>query len=241
MENTCSRRYHSTIDIHYSSHAFTVINPSNYYIHFILFQNNGLSAIVFYNLVNVGWVIGWIYIRFFKYQDGIRGDHSEAFALVTFFPEFLHPILRPVTNIVYGIFVRLGVCTPGSRSYAYDLESQSGIRSVSPLPGSARAEAERRRALALKALDMRLSTKQPAAGAAASSSSTPTSSAPNATTVDPSSPSSTAPPAAPVGDSSVLFEAEEMATISAPPSEEKAKATTTTTTSTTDTDDAKRD
>lgn len=174
---------------------------------------------------------------------------------------FSSPILRPVTNIVYGIFVRLGVCTPGSRSYAYDLESQSGIRSVSPLPGSARAEAERRRyvyifigcmplsingnviyrALALKALDMRLSTKQPAAVSAASSSSTPTSSAPNATTVDPSSPSSTAPPAAPVGDSSVLFEAEEMATISAPASEEKAKATTTTTTSTTDTDDAKRD
>ena len=50
----------------------------------ILFQ-----AIVFYNLVNIGWVIGWVYIRFFKYQDGIKGDHSEAFALVTFFPEFL--------------------------------------------------------------------------------------------------------------------------------------------------------
>ncbi|KAI7884262.1 DUF1751-domain-containing protein [Lichtheimia hyalospora FSU 10163] len=204
-------------------------------------------AIVFYNLVNIGWVIGWIYIRFFKYQDGIRGDHSEAFALVTFFPEFLHPILRPVTNIVYGIFVRLGVCTPASRNYAYDLESQSGIRSVSPLPGSARAEAERRRALALKALDMRLSTKQPSA---ATSSSTPTSTAPNTTNVDASSPSSPAPPA---GDSSVLFEAEEMATVAAPASDEKVKttatATTTTTTPTTttttttsaDADDAKRD
>jgi hypothetical protein len=50
----------------------------------VLFQ-----AIVFYNLVNIGWVIGWVYIRFFKYQDGIQGDRSEAFAIVTFFPEFL--------------------------------------------------------------------------------------------------------------------------------------------------------
>jgi hypothetical protein len=50
----------------------------------ILFQ-----AIVFYNLVNIGWVIGWVYIRFFKYQDGIQGDQSETFAIQTFFPEFL--------------------------------------------------------------------------------------------------------------------------------------------------------
>lgn len=50
----------------------------------VLFQ-----AIVFYNLVNIGWVIGWVYIRFFQYQDGVRGDYSETFALKTFFPEFL--------------------------------------------------------------------------------------------------------------------------------------------------------
>jgi len=53
-------------------------------ISLILFQ-----AIVFYNLVNIGWVIGWVYIRFFKYQDGIQGDRSETFAIQTFFPEFL--------------------------------------------------------------------------------------------------------------------------------------------------------
>lgn len=110
------------------------------------------KAIVFYNLVNVGWVIGWIYIRFFKYQDGIQGDQSEAFAIHTFFPEFLHPLIIFISNIVYDLLVKIKCCKPGSRTYR-DLE----LGHTTPLPGSARAEAERRRALALKALDMRLS------------------------------------------------------------------------------------
>ncbi|EIE87993.1 hypothetical protein G6F46_011371 [Rhizopus delemar] len=110
------------------------------------------KAIVFYNLVNVGWVIGWIYIRFFKYQDGIQGDQSEAFAIHTFFPEFLHPLIIFISNNVYDLLVKIKCCKPGARTYR-DLE----LGHTTPLPGSARAEAERRRALALKALDMRLS------------------------------------------------------------------------------------
>jgi hypothetical protein len=50
----------------------------------ILFQ-----TLVVYNLVNLGWIIAWAYIRFFKWQDGVQGDRSEAFALYTFFPDFL--------------------------------------------------------------------------------------------------------------------------------------------------------
>ncbi|KAG1468595.1 hypothetical protein G6F56_003745 [Rhizopus delemar] len=110
------------------------------------------NAIVFYNLVNVGWVIGWIYIRFFKYQDGIQGDQSEAFAIQTFFPEFLHPVIVFISNNVYDLLVKIKCCKPGARTYR-DLE----LGTTTPVPGSARAEAERRRALALKALDMRLS------------------------------------------------------------------------------------
>jgi hypothetical protein len=98
------------------------------------------KAIVFYNLVNVGWVIGWIYIRFFKYQDGIQGDQSEAFAIHTFFPEFLHPLIIFISNIVYDLLVKIKCCKPGSRTYR-DLE----LGHTTPLPGSARAEAERRR------------------------------------------------------------------------------------------------
>jgi membrane associated rhomboid family serine protease len=49
------------------------------------------KAIVFYNLVNIGWVIAWIYLRFFQFHDesGLYGDRSDTFALVTFFPPFL--------------------------------------------------------------------------------------------------------------------------------------------------------
>ncbi|KAI7904441.1 eukaryotic integral membrane protein-domain-containing protein [Cokeromyces recurvatus] len=98
------------------------------------------KAIVFYNLVNIGWIIGWIYIRFFKYQDGIQGDRSEAFAIQTFFPEVLHPVILFISNIVYGILVKLNCCKPGPRSY-HDME----LGHVVPVPGSTRAEAERRR------------------------------------------------------------------------------------------------
>ncbi|GAB5593872.1 hypothetical protein Unana1_08772 [Umbelopsis nana] len=122
----------------------------------ILFQ-----TLVVYNLVNLGWVVAWAYIRFFKWQDGVQGDRSETFALYTFFPEFLHTPIKGISNIVFGILVTLKCCKPAPPSWGYDLEGQPGSsRSTpGPLPGSARAEAERRRALALKALDMRLSTK----------------------------------------------------------------------------------
>lgn len=55
------------------------------------------------------------------------------------------PVIGFVSNSVYSLLVSLRLCSPAPpRAYAYDLESQGG-RSSSPLPGSARAEAERRR------------------------------------------------------------------------------------------------
>ncbi|KAI8099748.1 eukaryotic integral membrane protein-domain-containing protein [Halteromyces radiatus] len=133
------------------------------------------KALVFYNLVNIGWVVGWIYIRFFRVQDGVRGDRSDAFALVTFFPPFLSPVIGFLSNVTYQFFVKMNLCPPMSRgSTMYDMENQR--HPTTPLPGSARAEAERRRALALKALDMRLS-KPSSSSQVLSSSSTSTSAA----------------------------------------------------------------
>ncbi|KAI8992669.1 eukaryotic integral membrane protein-domain-containing protein [Pilobolus umbonatus] len=120
------------------------------------------NAVVFYNLVNISWVIAWVYIRFFKYQDGIRGDRSDTFAIVTFFPEFLHPVIGFISNTVYGVLVQWNLCRPQT---FHDIETGDA-----PVPGSARAEAERRRALALKTLDMRLS-KAPASSPADPASS----------------------------------------------------------------------
>ncbi|KAI8388849.1 eukaryotic integral membrane protein-domain-containing protein [Radiomyces spectabilis] len=166
------------------------------------------NALVFYNLVNIGWVIGWVYIRFFKYQNGVQGDRSETFAITTFFPEFLHPIIRVISNTVFGILVALRCCKPMARNFAYDLEGQTGVRpGTIPLPGSARAEAERRRALALKALDLRLSNKQsPAHSPAGANSNNSNINSGSGSSLRPT-PSDTAQ--ASNADDGVLFDAEE--------------------------------
>lgn len=57
-----------------------------------------------------------------------------------------------MSNTIYSILVTLKICSPWSAQ-----EAGRGERAVQRgTPGSARAEAERRRALALKALDQRL-------------------------------------------------------------------------------------
>ncbi|CAH1757020.1 7295_t:CDS:2 [Entrophospora sp. SA101] len=43
-------------------------------------------------LVIYGWIISWIYLRFFKIQDGIKGDSSETFSFASFFPEFIQEL-----------------------------------------------------------------------------------------------------------------------------------------------------
>ncbi|KAF9389072.1 hypothetical protein CPB97_012035 [Podila verticillata] len=107
-----------------------------------------------------GMLISWVYSRFFKVQDGIRGDRSETFSFASFFPEAVQPPVKTLSNIVFGILVRLKVCSPlgFGNTLQNDLENPQMSGMILPLsqPASLRAEAERRRALALKALDMRL-------------------------------------------------------------------------------------
>ncbi|KAG9070059.1 hypothetical protein KI688_009389 [Linnemannia hyalina] len=107
-----------------------------------------------------GLFISWIYTRFLKVQDGIRGDRSETFSFASFFPEFIQPPVKAVSNFFFGILVKLQICSPTGYggSFQYDLENpqMAGMGHTFTQPGSLRAEAERRRALALKALDMRL-------------------------------------------------------------------------------------
>ncbi|CAG8493320.1 2199_t:CDS:2 [Cetraspora pellucida] len=89
-------------------------------------------------------------------QDGLRGDRSETFSIASFFPEFMQPPIKIISKLVFNILVLLRCCKPiKRRRFAFDLESSLHVN-ASPMPGSARAEAERRRALALKALDKRL-------------------------------------------------------------------------------------
>ncbi|KAG0048856.1 hypothetical protein BGZ83_006254 [Gryganskiella cystojenkinii] len=106
-----------------------------------------------------GLSFAWLYSRFFRVQDGIRGDRSETFSFASFFPEFVQPPVKAISNMFFGILVKLHVCSPtGYGGFQYDLENpqMAGMGHTFTQPGSLRAEAERRRQLALKALDMRL-------------------------------------------------------------------------------------
>ncbi|ESK98203.1 eukaryotic integral membrane protein [Moniliophthora roreri MCA 2997] len=122
-------------------------------------------------ILQFAWFVSWIYLRFYKKNTNdtvggmdTYGDRSETFSLVSWFPPFLHPALSVLANFVFSWAVKFHLIP----SHGGDLENGG----YSPLPGSARAEAERRRAMALKALDQRMANSLPS-GASASTSSTP--------------------------------------------------------------------
>jgi len=104
-------------------------------------------------LVQFGWLVSWIWLRFYKKNTSdtlsggpTYGDRSETFALVNSFPPFLHTPISFLANTIYKYASRFHLIP----SAGADLEANHSQ------PGSARAEAERRRAMALKALDQRL-------------------------------------------------------------------------------------
>lgn len=110
-----------------------------------------------------GFITSWTYLRFYKpaFPDletaqnaNLRGDASETFAFSEFFPDPLKPSVSAFSNAVYQILVSIHVCTPWSDADVSASRGDSFVPRVTP--GTARAEAERRRALALKALDQRL-------------------------------------------------------------------------------------
>jgi len=112
-------------------------------------------------LIQFGWLVSWTYLRFYKRTSsdvpgGIEtyGDRSEAFAFVHWFPSFLHYPIGLASDVAYGFALRMRLVKPFPSS-AGDLEGGYHLA-----PGGARAEAERRRALALKALDQRLAHNQ---------------------------------------------------------------------------------
>ncbi|KWU43266.1 DUF1751-domain-containing protein, partial [Rhodotorula sp. JG-1b] len=108
-----------------------------------------------YILVQFGWLVSWFYLRFFKYNEGVdfRGDRSETFAFHNWFPPFVQKYVARVANFVFLLAVRFKVLP----SWGTDVESGT----YAPVPGGQRAEAERRRQLALEALDRRMAAPPP--------------------------------------------------------------------------------
>ena len=136
-----------------------------------------------------GFLTGWCYLRFYRVSEIsstsatggeatiMKGDASDTFSFVSFFPDILHPVLAPICDSVYDLLVQLRLCAPFTDEAIEAATENASLRSEGGLPsimnnrggsggGGRRAEAERRRALALKALDQRLN--QAAAGRSAS-------------------------------------------------------------------------
>jgi len=140
-----------------------------------------------------GLITTWTYLRFYKRQPdisgtttnslGLKGDASETFAFATFFPDIIQPPIAALCNQIFVLMCNLKICTPFSEEDIATGNEQAAARGEAGLPNfskqargargmSKREEAERRRALALKALDERLNaassrvTAQPTAASA---------------------------------------------------------------------------
>ncbi|PSN61311.1 cytochrome C oxidase subunit I [Corynespora cassiicola Philippines] len=143
-----------------------------------------------------GFMTAWVYLRFYRVSpsmssaatgDGsvIKGDASDTFAFAHFFPERMQAPIGSMADQVYNTLVSVGVCTPFSAEDIDAGNEQASARAEGGLPsimnpnsrggkgGATRAEAERRRALALKALDQRLHAASARAGPSAAAAPAP--------------------------------------------------------------------
>jgi hypothetical protein len=137
-------------------------------------------------LANYSFLTSWTYLRFFKVvfpdldsaqPSSLRGDASETFAFAEFFPGPVKPFVAALADPIYNILVVIRLCKPASQRGITAGRDSFQHRGA---PGSARAEAERRRAIALKALDQRLN--------AATAASRPSAPAPPPASAQPSGP-----------------------------------------------------
>ncbi|PSR90541.1 rhomboid family protein [Coniella lustricola] len=130
-----------------------------------------LLTIASFLLAAFGFLTSWTYLRFYKtvFPDldssqtpySLRGDASETFAFAEFFPGPTKPLVAAISDQIFNILVAMRLCSPFSPA---DVSAAAGVGGSNgpyhshrnAAPGSARAEAERRRALALRALDQRL-------------------------------------------------------------------------------------
>ncbi|KAM6976754.1 transmembrane protein 115 [Aplochiton taeniatus] len=99
-----------------------------------------------------GSLAGWVYLRFYQRHSRGRGDMSDHFAFASFFPEAVQPVVGLLAGLVHTALVKIKVCRKMVKRY--DVGAPSSI--TISLPGTDPQDAERRRQLALKALNERL-------------------------------------------------------------------------------------
>jgi len=125
-----------------------------------------------------GTYFGWLYLRFLqRVGEGMRGDQREHMAFIAFFPPPLRPLMQVVSSFTHkavcGKTMQMllddlplahsaavsglppGVFRGGFTGLVSDVAPSTSVPAP-PLPGSDHADAERRRARALKSLEERL-------------------------------------------------------------------------------------
>eukprot|EP01135_Chromosphaera_perkinsii_P005983 Nk52_evm12s376 gene=Nk52_evmTU12s376 len=119
----------------------------------------GLAAFTNFPVTCFGLYVAWFYLRFYQKREGVRGDMSETFSFVSFFPEFIQPFLAPLATSAHNLSIKLKI-TP---KLQYDSDGiiiggvlKSSSSKSSRLVGTDVEDAERRKQRALKALDERL-------------------------------------------------------------------------------------
>lgn len=111
------------------------------------------DPIVYVPFLVFGIYGSWIYLRYFqrRSESTVAGDPSAEFAFQTMFPEFLWPVLNPVSTW----FDKL-CCGRKGQQLGGDQMEDSLLPGSNPLPGSDSAEAARRRERGARALEERL-------------------------------------------------------------------------------------
>ncbi|BGP15462.1 hypothetical protein JCM10213v2_003441 [Rhodosporidiobolus nylandii] len=125
-------------------------------------------------LIQFGWLVSWFYLRFIKWSESgdFRGDRSETFAFASWFPPFVQPYVTKLSTFVFGLALRFRLIAPWT-DIESGLGSSTGAGGYQQVPGGQRAEAERRRQLALEALDRRMASTPTSAPAPAAPAPAP--------------------------------------------------------------------
>ncbi|KAK9500168.1 hypothetical protein O3M35_001480 [Rhynocoris fuscipes] len=115
-----------------------------------------------------GILVSWTYLRFYQHHsNGSRGDLADNFTFSSFFPNVLQPPISIVSNTIYSGLVRLGLCRKTVRRF--DMSAAPTGVTVT-LPGNDSHDMERRRQIALKALNERLGKASMSSSVTSSSS-----------------------------------------------------------------------
>ncbi|KAK5583253.1 hypothetical protein RB653_004844 [Dictyostelium firmibasis] len=117
---------------------------------FIGFQDRSFTLVIF------GVFTAWIYLRFYQAKPGTKGDPNESFSFYTFFPEPIQPPIKVVSNIIFKILCKLSICSSSAFSNQSILPITNNGNSSNNDENYSVADMERRRALAVKALEERM-------------------------------------------------------------------------------------